>query len=152
MLFSSLFPGFPQFFRIRVFPFSPPPWLTPTISRFVQTLYPWQEAAADLYSHPWHPDLWALCNILAERQSLPNELPDISGNSPGSSSLLPHFSAAEMLWTPILARGAGLQLKRTPPPSPLPPLSSQPSFSFVGLAFTTALLAGPPLPAPMLNP
>ena len=75
-----------------------------------QILHPWQEAAADLYSHPWHPDLWALCNILAQRQG--GEPEDTSGSSRGAASLLPHFSAAEMLWTPILARGAGLQLKR----------------------------------------
>lgn len=77
----------------------------------MQTFEPWQEAAADLYSHPWHPDLWAMCNILASRSG--GEPPDIS--TPTSlRSLLPHFSAAEMLWTPILARGAGLQLKREP--------------------------------------
>ena len=57
-----------------------------------------------------HPDLWAFCNILASRHK--GEPPDISGGASGGASLLPHFSAAEMLWTPILARGAGLQLKR----------------------------------------
>lgn len=76
----------------------------------LQVLHPWQEAVADLYSHPWHPDLWAICNILAEQQG--TEPADISGSQLGSVSLLPHFSAVEMLWTPILARGAGLQLKR----------------------------------------
>lgn len=78
----------------------------------MQALFPWQEAAADLYSHPWHPDLWAICNILAQREG--GEPEDISDKARGTASLLPHFSAAEMLWTPILARGAGLQLKRTP--------------------------------------
>ena len=57
-----------------------------------------------------HPDLWAFCNILASRHK--GEPPDISSGASGGASLLPHFSAAEMLWTPILARGAGLQLKR----------------------------------------
>ena len=57
-----------------------------------------------------HPDLWAFCNIIATRHK--GEPPDISSCASGGTSLLPHFSAAEMLWTPILARGAGLQLKR----------------------------------------
>lgn len=79
----------------------------------LQTLHPWQEACADLYSHPWHPDLWALCNILASRST--GEPQDISAAATGSaSSLLPHFSAAEMLWAPILARGGGMQMKREP--------------------------------------
>ena len=78
----------------------------------MQTLTPTQEALLDVHAYPWWPDLWTFGNLLAAQSK--GEPPDTSALSGtgGAEGILQQYSAAELLRAPLLARGAGLQLKR----------------------------------------
>ena len=83
----------------------------------LQALTPAQEVYLDRKSYPHWPDLWAISGILCSPGSpeAAGVQPAAAAGSSGSSaSPLPQFSAFDMLQTPLLAHGAGLQFKRAP--------------------------------------
>lgn len=92
-----------------------------------QVLTPAQEVFLDVHSYPWWPDLWYMSGKLAEQALAAAAAEQNGGNANASSSphigsatasslfLLPRFSAFEMLQEPLLARGCGLQFKRSVP-------------------------------------
>ena len=78
----------------------------------LQVLTPKQEAMLDTMSYPWWPDLWTMAD--AASGMAPGPPPGTClADEPVAG--LPHLSAFEMLRTPMLALGAGLQLKRAWP-------------------------------------
>ena len=77
----------------------------------------------DTQAYPWCPDLWQMAGLLAE--SLPGEPPRAAEASllptlpptapagvPGSGA--PELGAFAVLQAPLLARGAGANLRREP--------------------------------------
>ena len=65
----------------------------------------------DVPKSAWRwPCLWTLCNIVANRHG--REPPDTLVDENLQAKVFPRFSAAELLKEPLMARMAGLQLKR----------------------------------------
>ena len=79
----------------------------------------------DTQAYPWCPDVWQMAGLLAER--LPGEppraaeaslLPTLPPNAPTGipGSATPERGAFAVLQAPLLARGAGANLRREAPP------------------------------------
>lgn len=75
-----------------------------------QVLSPKQESLLDTCSYPWWPDLWIMSGIAAGSQQ-----PAASAEGMDLPVALPQLSSFEVLTTPMLAIGGGLQMKRAPP-------------------------------------
>ena len=75
---------------------------------------PAQEVYLDRKAYPWWPDVWHMSGILSGPAGAAEAGPRGPGAQDSSGSLLPKFSAFEMLQTPLMAHGAGLQFKRAP--------------------------------------
>ena len=80
-----------------------------------QMLSPKQEALLDTKCYPWWPDLWRMADLATAQLS---QDPAAAHQSPDEGAAgLPQLCAFEMLRTPMLAIGEGLQMKRTAPPA-----------------------------------
>ncbi|KAK9800229.1 hypothetical protein WJX73_001497 [Symbiochloris irregularis] len=75
-------------------------------------LTPKQEALLDSLSYPWWPDLWTMADIAASL-GRPAAAPNTNSLADEPVAGLPQLSTFELLHTPLLALGAGLQLKRS---------------------------------------
>ena len=102
-------------------PRQPQPITTEALS--VQILTPAQEAFLDTQAYPWCPDTWQMVGLLAERlpgepprsaetSLLPTLPPTAPPGTPGAPA--PERGAFALLQAPLLARGAGANLRRTP--------------------------------------
>ena len=88
-----------------------------------QTLTPIQEAQLDVACYPWCPDLWHFASLLAgshEGEPVDTIRSERNDALAPAANMLPHHCSAETLCLPLLARGAGLQLKRAPLLCPAP--------------------------------
>lgn len=82
----------------------------------VQILTPQQEAVLETSSYPWCPDLWEMSGVIAaaggRTDLLADPLAELSMGTDVLKPLMPFCTAFGLLKAPLMARGAGLRLKR----------------------------------------